>query len=76
MLKLEPGDGVKKKDKFSLVGLDATGKTTPMAAVFHGNDALQMVIRELQEGAKKYDAWKHRLVPSVGGETRMIEVGA
>lgn len=74
MLRVEPGDGV-KKDKLCLVGVASDGKTSPMAAIFHGDDALRLVLRELQEGLKKYDAWKHRQVPSVDGETRRIEVG-
>lgn len=76
LFKLEPGAGADGKDRLSLQGLNADGKAIPMAAVFHGAEALRWLLLELEIGLKKYDAWKAKQVPPADGETRRIEIAS
>lgn len=76
LFKLEPGAGSDGKDLLSLQGINKEGKTIPMAAVFHGVEALRWTMKELDAALKKYEAWQAKQIPPAEGEMRRIEITA
>lgn len=74
LVKLEPGQADGGRDKFTLFSVDTSGKSNILACVFHGPETLDMMLAQLLEVQKKYEAWKRKQISSPESETRRIEL--